>query len=147
MATTTTIIAAKTALIDALKSRPALDGVLISYADPGDKARREQMFCSEVRSSEQSPVALKQGRKKRDEEYELDILVDCSSKTTPETAESRCMELVAELEDELAEDTTIRATDGILWATVTDMRLKTVETGDGPISRATVTITVRGRLT
>lgn len=146
MATTSTIIPAKLALVDALKSRPALNGVLISYADPGDKARREQMFCSEVRVSEQSPVALRAGRRKRDEEYELDMLIDCSSKTTPETSESRCMELVAELENELAEDTTIRATDGVLWATVADMRLKTAETGDGPTSRATVTITVRGRL-
>jgi hypothetical protein len=147
MATTSTIIPAKLAIVSSLKARPALTGVLISYADPGDKSRREQIFCSEVRVSEQSPVALKTGRRKRDEEYEIDVIVDCYSKTTPSSAETRCMEMVAELEDELADDTTIQGTDGILWATVTDMRLRTTETGDGPYARAIITITVRGRLT
>ena len=147
MASTSTIVSAKRSLLDSLASRPSLNGVLLAYADPGDKRRREQMFYAEVRVSEQSPVALKSGRRKRDEEYELDLIVDCASKASPETSEARCMELVAEVEDELADDPTIRGTDGVLWATVTDMRLTTMETGDGPMSRATVTITVRGRLT
>jgi hypothetical protein len=147
MATASTIVPVKQELVAALRSRPALQGVLITYADPGDKGRREQMFCSEVRVSEQNPVALRAGRKSRDEEYEVDLIVDCASKASPETAEARCMEMVSEVEDELAEDTTVRGTDGVLWATITDMLLKTVETGDGPVARATVTITVRGRLT
>lgn len=146
-APTSTIVPAKKALASALRLRPALEGVLVAYADPGDKGRREQMFFAEVRQADQDPVALKAGRRRRDEEYELDLIVDCSSKPSAEAAESRCMELVAELEEELAEDTTIHATPGVLWALVTDLTLKTAETGDGAIARAVVTITVRARLT
>lgn len=147
MTPTSTIVPVKAGLIQALRGRPGLSGVLITYADPGDKGRREQMFCTDVRRAEQEPASFRSGRKHRDEEYELDLVVDCSSKTSPEATEARCMEMVAEVEDELAEDQTVRGTPGVLWATVTDLRLSTQETGDGPVSRALVTITVRARLT
>ena len=146
MATTSTMVAVKAALVNVLRGRPGLDSVLISYADPGDKGRREQAFFDEVRASEQRSVSMKAGRKRRDEEYELDLVVDVSSKTTPESVESRCLDIVSELEDVLALDPTIGGTDGVLWALVSDLRLKTLETGDGPVCRAIVTITVRGRL-
>lgn len=146
MPSSSTIVATKRALVMALQTRPALNGVLISYADPGAKGRKEQVFIAEVRNADQEPVALRTGTRKRDEEYELDVYVDVLSKASAETSEERTMELVAELEEFLANDPKINNTPGVLWAVVTDMRMKTAETGDGPSTRCIVTVTVRGRL-
>lgn len=141
---TSTIVSTKRALVDHLQGRPALNGVQVTYADPGDRARAEQVWLGEVRTAEQEPVSLRSGRKQRNESYELDVICD-ALKATAETAEARCLELVAELEELLAAATL--DAPGVLWATVTDMRLKTAETANGPLARAVVTVTVRARLT
>lgn len=144
MPTTSTIVTTKRALVDLLLSRPALDGVQVTYADPGDKAKATQLWLGEVREASQEPVSIKAGRKKRDETYDLDVIAD-AIKPTPETAEARCLELVAEVEDVVA-DFDI-GVDGVWSVGVTDFRMKSTHAETGTLARAVVTLTVRARLT
>jgi hypothetical protein len=142
----TTIVAVKRALRDGLALRPALQGVLVNYGDPGDRGRREQIWMGRIQRADQEPVALRQGRRKRDEDYDLWVHIDVASKVTPEDNEARAIEIVQEVESLLADDPSIGNVPGVLWAVVSQMRLNTVETADGPSTSAIVTVNVRGRL-
>lgn len=142
----TTIVAAKRALRDLLKARPALDGVLVNYGDPAERGRREQVWLGRVRQADQEPVALRSGTRTRDEVYELWVHVDVASKATAEENEARAVDLIREVESVLANDPKLGGTEGVLFAVVTEMSMNTVETGDGPSTSAVLTVTVRARL-
>jgi hypothetical protein len=142
----TTIVAVKRSLRDRLKARHGLSGVLVNYGDPGERARREQIYIGEVRTPEHEPVAIRAGTRKRDETYELSVHVQCASKVQPEANEVRLVELIHEVESELAEDPTVGSVPGVLFAVVSELSFRTLETPDGPVSAAVVIVTVRARL-
>lgn len=139
-------MAVKAALRDSLKTRPALQGVLVNYGDPGDRGRKEQVWMGRIERADQEPVALRQGRRKRDEDYDLWVHIDVASKVQAEDNEARAIELVQEVESVLAEDPSLGEVQGVLWAVVREMRVNTVETGEGPSTSAIVIVNVRGRL-
>lgn len=142
-----TIVATKQALIDALNDRPGLDGVLVSYGDPGDQARKEMIWVGDIRIGSQEPVAIRATPIKREETYELWVNVTVAGKATNEKNEIRALELVHEVEELLSVDPKLsNEVDGLLWAIVTEMSLSTTQGGDGPITTAVVTVEVKARL-
>lgn len=142
----TTLVSAKVALVERLNSRPGLDGVLVSYGDPGAQGRRELISVGDARFSEQSPVHLRAAPSRREENYDLDVTVAVLGKPTNEKNELRAVELVHEIEETVSDDPTLGGVEGVLFATVSEMSFKTDQTGDGPVTTVIVTLEVKARL-
>ena len=141
------IVTTKKALIDALNDRPGLDGVGVHYGDPGAIAGKEVIWIGDVRVADQEPVAIRTAPIKREEVFELWVTVDVFGKANAEKNETRTLEIVNELEELLSTDPKLSGSvEGLLWALVTEMSLKTDHTGDGPATRAVVTVQVTARL-
>lgn len=142
----TTSIKFKQALRDQLSDLPAFEGVQVVYGDPGATARREVIWVGEIWREDQSLVGISpRPSATRDEEYEVRVHVQVSSKAKPEACEDRLGELISEIEFMLAQDPKIQNVPGVLWATVTELRITSKETGDGPYAHGIITITVRAR--
>lgn len=142
-----TIVATKQALISLLNSRPGLDGVLIHYGEPGDLARKETIWIGDVKVADQRPVAIRATPTKREEVFELWVTVDVNGKANAEKNEIRAIELVNEVEELLSIDPKLsNEVEGLLWAIVTEMSVTTDQGGDGPITRALITVEVTARL-
>ena len=142
----TTIITVKRALLDRLDSQPGLDGVLTSYGDPGAQGRKELISVGDVRVGEQSPVNLRATPSRREENYELEVTVAVIGKATNEKNETRCVELVHEIEEVVSNDPTLGGVPGLLFVVVSEMSLRTDQTGDGPVTTAIVTLDVKARM-
>ena len=76
----TTIYNVKAALLTKLQASSDLNGIQVVYADPGSAERRESIFLGEVDSSNQIPESFGTGRRRRIEEYTVDVMVCVQSK-------------------------------------------------------------------
>jgi hypothetical protein len=102
-----TIPALKSNLETRLKARPALSGVYVSYGPPFPVPEPELIALWDVRDWTQRPAAL--GKRGRDEEYELAILIRVVQSTVAEhkPVTERAFALLAEIENELRNDPTV----------------------------------------
>lgn len=142
----TTIVAFKAALLTQFKSDPAFRGVELSYGQrPG--GRKEQVWLGTTSMGTQRPAGIRQGTKRRHEDYELEIYVGVVGRPNPERNEARAMELVAAIEQVIANpDQITTPVPGLLWATVQDVEWSTAETSEGPTTIVQITLNVRGNL-
>lgn len=102
MATTSTVPTARAALVTALTA--ALPETQIAWSHPGDAREPESIYLGEARID--SEVAtIRAGRKKRQERYTIDVLIDVAADgPTGQDASERAFVLLGELEDILADD-------------------------------------------
>lgn len=147
MATTSTVPTFKTALIAALQARSGLQGVTIAYAWPGPTSTAEMVALGRVEDSVDIPI-MKAGRRHRDEDYTLDVVIWCSKPgSTPLKAndvEARAYEIKAELEDLLAESPQLITE--ILWAEYAGHDSEFVPLDKGWAWQLTARVRVRARL-
>lgn len=101
---TITLIPVKRQLEQLLAARPGLAGVQVMYRWAGDSKDQEAIWFGNTSGSNTYPV-MRAGRKPRDEQYvvNLHLEVQCPD-SADETSEARALELLAELEDLVADD-------------------------------------------
>jgi len=150
MATHTTVAAFRAALFAALVADASLGGagVQVEYGEPAADRRDELVWLgNSVTSGINEPNAMVSGRRKRDEDYFVELVVQCASRSTCSANEIRGAAMVGAVEDILALDTTL-SVDGIIWASIETFEWETDLSGDAGTPRTTVTISiqVRGRL-
>jgi len=148
MATHTTVAAYRAAVFAAMQADVTLGAVQVSYGEPADAKREEAVWLGnavDLGSSEDPYIAS--GRRKRHEEYEVQVTVDVASQRTAPASELRAAVLVGALEDLLAVDSTL-SVDGVLWGVPASFEWETDLSGDGGTPRTVVTfdITVKGHL-
>jgi len=142
----TTAADLKAALKSAMLSEAGLAGVPVSYGEPGDLARTEHVWIGSAVSGAQEVAVFKTGRTRRDEEYMVDVIVEVSSVSNPETCEARAVLLGTVIEEMLADDPKVNDVTGLLWCVVNAFDLDTQELPDGPVSKYTLSLNARGRI-
>lgn len=106
MATSSVIVQAKSQLLSQLQT--ALTDVQVTYSHPGDTQRSEGVYLGDARSDQRIPVSRGGGRARREEVAILEIkCVAVKPGDSLLKAETRAFELLAEVEDALADDPTI----------------------------------------
>lgn len=142
-----TVAVVKAALVALLEARPGLAGVKVEYGHPGDSTEKELIYFGRAIGTQDINV-MREGRKKRDEEYVLDAHIEVLVEGgTQQEADDRALELTAELETALADDP--RATlgaDVVNWIRVSRTELLPAFAEKGRASLMTVGLTVRARL-
>ena len=144
-----TMYAVKAALLPLLVSNSTLSSVQVTYGDPGEGQRRESIFMGDVNSNVHTPEALASGRRRRLEDYTLDVEVFVQSKAAgQQEAEQRALVLANAVEDVLADYPTLDdGVTGLLFVECSGMSMHTAEAGiDGPRIQVTVHVDVKARL-
>lgn len=145
MATTSVIPAFRAALVAAI--RGALPGIQVERARPVHP-RAECVFLLGSFPTEVAQAAMKEGRRHRYEDFETAVEFNVTAMSTPDTNEDRAFELVAAVENVLAEDPTLGGVDGLLWAIPTSMSAGSEMTGaEGtPLTVIQLVISAKGNL-
>ena len=81
-----TMYAAKAQLLTLLQANSTLSSIQVAYGDPGEAMRRESIFLGDVTANTHTPEALASGRRRRLEDYTLDIEVFVQSKAAGQQA-------------------------------------------------------------
>jgi hypothetical protein len=137
------VVAAKKALRTALAASPTLTGVQVAYADPGDASRSEHVYLGDVEDHTSTPAAMRAGRKSRDEDFTIPVVVR-SARATQEAAEERTAALAAAVEGLLADDPGLLA-DGST-ATLEGSSWLSQDNGRQTESTCTLRVRIRVRL-
>lgn len=140
MATVTTMAATKAALYDALGS--ALTAPVL-YAFPEDN-RSQFVVLGRVDDSDVEEVALKAGRRKKDERYTIEIIIYTTS-STAQQAESDACDLLGDIEDVVAVDHTL-GVDGVFAIQPVGRSMRTEAAEYGYLTTLTLTIEIRARI-
>lgn len=140
------IVATKAAIVSTLQARAGLTGILVQYADEVDLARRERFYLGDVDEGDHEAVALRSGRRKREENFTLHLFVEVVGKASAQANETRALLLAQEAEEALADDPRLGGVSGLAFATVEGLTLQTSTTTEGPMTRADIRIRAKGRL-
>lgn len=147
MSTGTTLVAFKTALVDALTARPGLAGVQVSYGFPEMEIQDESIWLQDAQASTGFPV-MKSGTKKVEEQYSITVACQVlrSEGESQLVADVRAAELLVEVQQTLAE--TPQLIPDIMWAELDGWRhhVGLLPKGEGHGSRFDVQVQVRARL-
>lgn len=138
----------KKALIDALSSSPALEGVQVSYHYPGDDPERELIHGGAVEGPQEYPVMRGGGgRLPRNEEltFKLHIVVTKPG-SDPYEAELRATELGEVVEELLAADPDLTGLEGVIKSGVTNVFVDSDVDDEGAIGVLVYDVTVKSRL-
>ena len=139
------VVAAKSALVNALAGRPGLADVAVSYAWPGDALERVALYLGNV-TGRHDPAGMRAGRKSRDEEFVVEVFVEVRADGEPqEVADERAVAVAREVEDALADDPTL-ASSSLLWARVETYELRQSATTEGRWAGVRLGVRCRSRL-
>jgi len=141
----TTMAAFKTALVAAITAEGSIN-VPVSYGDPGDLGRREHIWLGATTPLESETVSFKAGRKRRQESYSVEVVIEVLNDSHPEDAETRACALSAIIEEMLADDPKVNAVTNLLFAVLEDMEMETTQTGEGVRTVLTMSVRVEARL-
>ena len=144
-----TMYAVKAQLLTLLAADSTLSSIQTSYGDPGEAMRRESIFMGDVNSNVHTPESLSSGRRRRLEDYTLDIEVFVQSKAAgQQEAEQRALVLAHAVEDVLADYPILdNGVTGLMFIECSGMSVTSNEAGaDGPHSQITVHFAVKARL-
>ena len=145
----TTMYAVKAALLTKLQADATLTNIQVTYADSGGAMRRESVFMGDINSSEQVPESLSSGRRRRIEDYTLDVHVVVQSKAAGvQEAEERAVALAAAVEGVVSDYPQLGGgVTGLMFCEVSGMSMSSSEAGaDGPRIFCTVHVRVKARL-
>lgn len=119
MPTTSVIPTVKAAIISTLQARAGLEDVHVVYAWDGPAMEPESIFLDppeDVQTGQSRIPTLKAGRKARQETFNITVVVQVDqpegTADTAATTEARAYELMAEVENMLADDPGIAAIVG-----------------------------------
>jgi hypothetical protein len=146
MATTSIRSEVKAALVSTITA--ALPGVQVSQGWPGRGIEPEFVAVANVSGTMSLPL-MQAGRKPREDDFVISILIGTAKggRDTIEEVEARALELLAVVEDALADDPSLGEIDGVLWMAIERVDGPNSEiTTEGPAAFLTVEIAVRSRL-
>ena len=144
-----TIYAVKAQLLTLLQANSTLSNVQVGYGDPLEGMRRESIFLGDVISDSHTPESLSAGRRRRLEDYTVNVEVFVQSKPAgQQECEQRAIVLANAVEDVLADYPTLdNGVTGLMFIECSGMSMSTSEAGiDGPRVQVTVHATVKARL-
>ena len=144
-----TMYAVKAQLLTLLAADSTLSSIQTSYGDPGEAMRRESIFMGDVNSNAHTPESLSSGRRRRLEDYTLDIEIFVQSKAAgQQEGEQRALVLANAVENVLADYPSLDdGVTGLMFVQCSGMSMSTAEAGiDGPRIQVTVHVDVKARL-
>ncbi len=144
-----TMYAAKAQLLTLLQADSTLSSIQVAYGDPGEAMRRECVHLGDVTSNTHTPESLASGRRRRLEDYTLDIEVFVQSKAAgQQECEQRALVLANAVETVLADYPQLDGgVSGLMFVQCSGMSMSTAEAGiDGPRVQVTVHVDVKARL-
>lgn len=142
-----TIVAVKQALVTQLKALDGMGAVSVSYAHPGERGSKEILYCGAVRNGDHEAVALKAGRRRREENYDLDIEIAVSgTRLTEARSETRAIVIGTLVEEYLADNPTIGDVPNVRFVVVSGIEMQTITTTNGPLTQLTLTVSIKARL-
>ena len=144
-----TIYAVKAQLLTLLQANSTLSNVQVTYGDPLEGMRRESIFLGDVISDSHTPESLSAGRRRRLEDYTVNVEVFVQSKPAgQQECEQRAIVLANAVEDVLADYPTLDgAVSGLMFIECSGMSMSVAEAGlDGPRIQVTVQASVKARL-
>jgi len=144
-----TMYAAKAQLLTLLQANSTLSAIQVAYGDPGEAMRRECVFLGDVVSNTHDPEALASGRRRRLENYTVDVEVFVQSKAAgQQEGEQRALVLANAVETVLADYPSLDdGVTGLMFVQCSGMSMSTAEAGiDGPRIQVTVHVNVKARL-
>jgi len=136
------------AVIDALRTSPALRGVDVFAGWPGDRNVTPLMVWVgfDITGNPNIPVATA-GRKQYDDEFSFPLEMRVAGEPDMYKAAEKVDAIMAGVLDVLANDPTVGNLPGLVTATVSEMRGPYAEgTPDGPMAWAEVTVTAHLRI-
>ena len=139
----------KARLLTQLQANATLSSIQVTYGAPGGAARSECVFLGDVINNRHEPESLSPGRRRRIEEFDLEVFVAVGSKarSSPQDNEARAVVLADAVETVIVEDPQLNDLSGLLYCQVSSIEMSTVETGEGPFTTITLTINAKARLT
>lgn len=141
------IVATKKAILQELAGRPGLTGVQMAYADDTETAQRERLFFGDVDENDHEPLALRAGRRLREENFTLHLFVEVVGRGAYDVNEQRALDICQEVEEYLADTPKLGdRVPGLVTALSEGLNLRTSASTDGPVSRVDLRIRVKGRL-
>lgn len=147
MPTTTIRWAVTEALITQVRAHASLVGVAVEPGWPGDQAGSETVWVDDLDGDINIPTS-NAGRKQRDDKFRIPFEVRVVGKVSLDATMTRLAEIVAALEDVLANSPTLSDTDGVVAAQVTEERMTSADLkGLGHVGFAEVVVSVHARLT
>ena len=149
MATTSTFVTIKQAVVDALAAHANLSGIPVTYAwvPYGDK---DQVFLGPSTNFTSDIATLKSGRKHRRETYTFEVVFrSIDNDGTPQTfktTETKAASMFAALEDVLADDPQIDGLSQIDLAKIISVDVESGKQDKGWVSQITALVEVEARL-
>ncbi len=133
-------------IIDLISSTPLVAGVTVAPGWPGERNHLAQIiWIDDIDGNVEIPV-MTGGRKQRNDDFDIPIQFQVLGFVNLDDTMRRLTELVAIVEDTLADDTSLDNLDGVLSAQITRERMTSAVTTEGPIGFAEVTVSVTTRL-
>jgi hypothetical protein len=146
MASSSTVPVVKSALTSRLDARSGLDGVSVTYAQPGE-IPHEAIYLDRVRGVH-AVVVTTGGRVPRQEQYTIDLIIHVFlASGGPQVVEDRAFDLLAEVENELADTPRLGLVTVIDWAEARGYELDTTQYADGVLARIKLGVEVFAQLT
>lgn len=141
----TTMAALKSALKTAIDAEGSID-VPVAYGHPGDLGRKEHIWLGGSQLGDSEASGFRSGRKRRQESYTLEVVIEVMNDPTPEATETRAVALATVIEEMLADDPKVNNTTNLLWCALESLEMDTTETGEGPRTLLTLTLRAEARL-
>ena len=137
----------KSQLLTKLQANGTLSSIQVSYGEPS-APRRESVYLGDIINNRHSPESLSTGRRRRIEEFEVEVFISVNSKprSQPQDSETRAVVLADAVETVIVEDPQLGNLSGLLYCEVSSMQMSTVETGDGPLTIITINVQAKARL-
>lgn len=133
-------------IIDLISSSPLVAGVTVAPGWPGERNHLAQIiWIDDIDGNVEIPV-MTGGRKQRNDDFDIPIQFQVLGFVNLDDTMRRLTELVAIVEDTLADDTSLDNLDGVLSAQITRERMTSAVTTEGPVGFAEVTVSVTTRL-
>lgn len=134
-------------LIDLVREHPAMVKVLVEPGWPGDKnVRAEMVWVDEVDGDVSIPV-MTGGRTHRDDKFDIPFLCRVAGRRDLDGTLTRLTEMMAAIEDVLADSPTLEDFDGVVSAEITSETFTCGETpADGRLGFGRLVVSVHSRL-
>ena len=145
MATSSTVPAVKAALVSLLTT--ALPSTQVTYGRPADSMlSRNCVWLGRAAGADRIPV-MSAGRKVREQTYSVTVFVWVAKpRGTVEAAEDEAHDLLAEVEDALADDPALGGVDGLIHATAGTWEAEADLAKEGPFCLVTLDVDCLARL-
>ena len=136
----------KALLLAQMQAASSLNGLQITYGDPGEAMRRESIFLGDVDSGTQTPESFSTGARRRVEDFTVDVILAIQSKPTPQTAEARALVLVNAVEQILVDSPQLGGSIAALQFCEVEGMSMTTNQADQPNTVCTIRIHAKARL-